>query len=127
MGRAIGAVAAGFVLWSVLWLGFSAGAQVGFPELIDPTQPLTHTGVLLAYIGASVLVSVASGYLCAAIRGGRAMDTVWVLSILLLVVGAIAEISYWRFTPIWYHLVFLALLIPATVLGGRLRVEGTAG
>jgi hypothetical protein len=29
-------------------------------------------------------------------------------------------------TPVWYHVVFLALLVPATVLGGRLFAHRAA-
>jgi hypothetical protein len=30
-------------------------------------------------------------------------------------------VSAWQLTPVWYHLVFLALLVPAVLYGGRLR------
>ena len=122
MGRAIGAVVAGYALWSVLWIGFSALLQALFPEVVDPTRPLTHTGPLLAYIGFSVVISIASGWLCAAIRRENAMKTVWVLAIILLVTGIGFEASYWFLMPVWYHLAFLALLVPATVWGGSLNV-----
>jgi hypothetical protein len=126
MGRAIGGVVGAFVLWTVLWLGFTAAAQAAFPEVVDPEQPLMHTGALLAYIAYSVVISVAAGYVCALIRGAGAMTTVWVFALIQLAVGIGFEVSYWTMTPVWYHLVFLALLVPATVAGGRLR-EGKAG
>ena len=121
MGRAIAAVVAGYALWSVLWIGFGATLQSLFPEVVDPTRPLTNTGVLLAYIGFSVVISIASGWLCAAIRKENAMKAVWILAVLLLATGIGFEASYWSLMPVWYHLVFLALLVPATVWGGSLR------
>jgi hypothetical protein len=121
MGRAIAAVVAGYALWSVLWIGFGATLQSLFPELIDPTQPLTHTGVLLAYIAFSVVISIGSGWLCAAVRKENAMKAVWTLAIILLATGIGFEASYWSLMPVWYHLVFLALLVPATVWGGSLK------
>ena len=37
------------------------------------------------------------------------------LTVLQLGIGIFAEVSYWELMPVWYHLVFLALLVPATV------------
>jgi hypothetical protein len=27
----------------------------------------------------------------------------------------------WPYVPLWYHVVFTALLVPMTILGGRLK------
>jgi hypothetical protein len=121
MGRAIGAVVVAFLLWTVLWLGFAVAMQVAFPDIIDPTRPLTHTGVLLGYVAYSAAISALTGYVCAAVRGAPAARTVWVYAVVLLVVGIGFEVSAWGLTPVWYHLIFLALLVPATVWGGTFR------
>ena len=123
MGRAVAAVIVAFLLWTLLWLGFTAGAQALFPDVIDPERPLTHTGALLAYVAYSVLISLAAGYVCAAVRGAAPMKTVWVFALIQLVVGIGFEASYWEMTPVWYHLVFLTLLVPATVAGGGIRAR----
>lgn len=125
MGRAIAAVVAGYALWSALWIGFGAVLQRLFPEVVDPTRPLTHTGALLAYVAFSVVISIASGWLCAAIRKENAMKAAWVLAVILLATGIGFEASYWSMMPVWYHLVFLALLVPATVWGGSLGAGPT--
>lgn len=124
MARAIVAVVAAFSLWTVLWLGLGAAAPAVVPDLVDPTQPLTHTGVLLVYLAWAAIISVAAGRLCAVIRRDDPMPAVWALAGLLLLVGIGVEAAYWSMMPVWYHLVFLALLVPATVLGGRLRARG---
>lgn len=121
MGRAIAAIVVAEVLWTVLWIGFTLGAQAAFPEVIDPEQPLTHAGALLVYVAYSVVISSLAGYVAAAVRGGNAMRTVWIFAWIQLAIGIGFEVSYWSMTPVWYHLVFLALLVPATVLGGRFR------
>lgn len=126
MGRALGGIVAGFLLWTVLWLGFASLMQAGFPDIIHPEQPLTHTGVLLGYVGYSVLISILAGFVCAAIRRESPMKTVWVFAFIQLLVGIGFETSYWDMTPVWYHLVFLALLVPATVWGGRLKAGRAA-
>ena len=121
MGRAIAGVVGGFLLWTVLWLGFSFVAQAALPGIIDPERPLTHTGVLLGYVAYGAIISVVAGYVCAAIRRDSPMKTVWIFASIQLVTGIGFEVSYWEMTPVWYHLVFLALIVPATVWGGRLR------
>lgn len=40
---------------------------------------------------------------------------------LQLTLGIVFEVSYWHLMPVWYHLVFLALVGPATLYGGVLR------
>jgi hypothetical protein len=121
VGRAIGAVVVAFLLWTVLWLGFAAAMRAALPDLIDPAGAVTHRGVLLGYITYSVVISALAGYVCAAVGGAPAKGTVRVFALVLLVVGIGVEVSAWALTPAWYHLVFLALLMPATMWGGRLR------
>ncbi|HUF75356.1 MAG TPA: hypothetical protein VMM35_03720 [Longimicrobiales bacterium] len=123
MGRSIGAVVAAFLLWTVLWLAFGAGAQVLMPELVAAGQPVTHTGVLLAYLVWSVLISALAGYVCAAVKRERPLKTVWIFALILLFVGIGVEASAWALTPVWYHLVFLTLLVPAAVWGGGVRTR----
>jgi hypothetical protein len=119
MKRGIAAVVTAAVLWTVLWLGFTSLARTLFPGTIDPLQPLTHSGALLSYLAWSVLINALCGYVCAWIRRDDPMKTVWVFAFIQLALGIGFEASYWHMTPVWYHLVFLALLVPTTVIGGR--------
>lgn len=124
-GRDVVAVLAGAVLWAVLWVGGSALAapMVG----VVAGQPITDTGVLLGYIGYSVLLSVLAGYTAAAVAGQHdPMRPVRWLAGVQLLLGIVFEVSAWSLTPVWYHLVFLVLLVPAVLLGGRLRAAGAA-
>ena len=127
MRRAIVAVVVAWVLWSILWVGMNTGAQTLLPELIDPSRRLDHAGVLSLYVVWSVVASVAAGYVCARIGKTFAMKAVWTLAIVQLLIGIAIEASIWEMVPVWYHLVFLALLVPATVWGGRLSVRRTDG
>ena len=36
-------------------------------------------------------------------------------------VGIAVEASVWSLLPAWYHIIFLVLLIPVTMAGGRLK------
>ncbi|HUF51451.1 MAG TPA: hypothetical protein VMN60_11485 [Longimicrobiales bacterium] len=83
---------------------------------------MSETAALLWYIAFSVVLSVAAGYVAAAAAGmGNAARAAGILAALQLVLGIGVEVSSWGLTPVWYHVVFLALLVPATVYGGRLR------
>jgi hypothetical protein len=44
-----------------------------------------------------------------------------VLGLSLLGSGAFVESAVWHLMPVWYHVVFLGMLIPATLLGRKLR------
>jgi hypothetical protein len=123
MGRAILAVLAGAAVWAVLWVGGTQAAQAAFPEILPVGQPLTHSGALVGYIGYSVLLSLLAGYVTAAVAHKNPMPAVWGLATLQLALGIGFEVSAWSLTPLWYHLVFLALIVPATVYGGLLRVR----
>lgn len=120
-GRRILAVLAGAVVWAVLWIGGTMLAQSLFPAQLNPTQPITHTGALLGLILYSVALSLLAGFVTAVVGKAQAVTAVWALAVLQLLLGIGFEASAWNLTPVWYHLVFLALIIPATVMGGRKR------
>jgi hypothetical protein len=123
IGRGVLAVLAGAIVWAVLWVSFTQGAQRALPEIIKPEQPITHTGTLLAFIAVSVALSILAGFVTAAAGGKQPMAALWALAALQLTLGIIAEASYWQLTPLWYHLVFLALIVPATVYGGVVQIR----
>lgn len=127
IGRAFLAILAGAVVWAVLWISFTQGAQRALPEILRPEQPITHAGALLAFIAVSAALSVLAGFVTAAAGGKQPMAAVWALAVLQLTLGIIAETSYWSLMPVWYHLVFLALIVPATVYGGALQLGRRTG
>jgi hypothetical protein len=122
-GRAIVAVLAGAAVWAALWIGGTQAAQAALPEILPRNQPVTHLGALLGLILYSVPLSMLAGYVTATVMRKDPMPVVRALAVLQLTLGIIAEVSAWDLTPVWYHLVFLALVVPATVYGGMLRVR----
>ena len=124
-GRAILAVLAGAVVWAVLWVGGTQAAHAAFPSALPPGQPMTSPTALMGLIVYSVALSVLAGYVTASVAAREPMPAVWALAILQLAIGVGVEASAWSLAPVWYHLVFLALLVPATIYGGRLRVRRT--
>ena len=122
-GRATAAVVAGAAVWAILWAGGTQASMAALPDILAPNQPITHTGILLGYIAYSVVLSLLAGYVTAAVAGVNPMPAVWSLAVLQLALGIFFEISYWSLMPAWYHLIFLALLVPATVYGGTIRAR----
>jgi hypothetical protein len=125
-------VIAGFVAWSILWVGSDQVLMVSAPtwygahqldlELARATQePFSADSTILLFnLFRGVIVTIMSGFLAAFIANEN-RRTPLILGVLLLLVGIGVEAMYWNQIPIWYHLVFLGMLIPVTILGGKLK------
>jgi hypothetical protein len=127
-------IIAGFVVWSFLWVGSHAlfgiispdwygKIDVEFMEAVTGGADYTvDSTILFISLIRSVIFSIIAGYLTAFIAKENVISTI-ILGILLLLVGILVQIGIWRYEPIWYHLSFLILLIPMTILGGKLKKD----
>jgi hypothetical protein len=131
MVRKILGVIAGFLLWSILWVGSDAifsmispdwgKTSADFREAVANKTPYTlGSAVLIALLVKSLLVSAISGFVTAVIARENVKSAL-VLGILLLLFGIFVQATHWNYMPLWYHIPFLLLLIPMTVLGGMLK------
>ena len=120
MKRAVLGVIVGYMLWTALWLGGNAVFFGAAAKVVRAGQPYTAAGPLAGVIVLSVVCSIAAGLAAAAIAKERAPAAVLVMAALLLVTGVAVQIGVWTLMPAWYHLTFLALIVPASVLGGRI-------
>lgn len=121
MVRSVMSVIAGFLLWTVLWLGSNSLITVITPSSFKEdgsTDSVLILGVILAL---SVIFSVLSGYVTAWIKRVRSNVPVWILGIILLAVGLLVQIQFWSLFPLWYSICFLLFLIPATLMGASFR------
>lgn len=123
MVRSVVSVLAGAATWSVLWISSNLGLQAAFPAIVRPEERLEHVPMLLTFIVLSVVFSVGAGYVTAAVARRNEVGHAFALGVLQLALGIGFEVSYWDLLPVWYHLVFLALLIPGNVYGGMLRLR----
>lgn len=117
MVRAIVSVIVGYALWTAGWL---AGNALLFPAATAAAgrgERVDGVGVLLGLLALSVGCSLAAGAAAGALA--RRTRPVLVLAVLLLLTGVGVQASVWARMPVWYHLPFLALLVPATLLGSR--------
>ena len=132
MVRIVLDVIAGFFAWMISWVGgekiLSAispegfGAhQRAFQEALENRGQFTaDTTMLVMHIVLGSIVSVMSGYLAARIAGENKRAPV-VLGFLLVAIGLLKVVMSWPYVPIWYHVIFTAILIPMTIVGGKLK------
>ena len=123
MGRGIGAVVAGFVVWTVLYLGGNALLAAAFPSSFNPDGSTDSAVMLVLILVLSVVYSVVSGWTTARVAQSKAFGSSVALGVLLLIVGIGVQMQYWEVMPLWYHLVFLGALVPAVLLGYRLAMK----
>ena len=130
MLRIVLGVIAGFVSWLMVWVGSEkilsaiwpafGVHQRAFEEAIKNGGQFTaNTTMLLTHIVIGSIVSVMAGSLAALIARGNPRAPL-VLGCLLLAVGLLKVVMSWPYVPIWYHVIFTALLIPMAIMGGKL-------
>ena len=123
MLRIILGVVAGFIVWSILWVGVDAGLRAVWISYDESVKAMTFSSsMLIVPLILSAIVSVVSGFVAALIAKENSKSPL-ILGIVLLIVGIFAQMGVWDKIPLWYHLAFWILLVPMTVLGGKLRAE----
>ena len=131
MLRMLLGVIVGFFAWLIVWVGgekilsviwpafgvhqaeFQAALTEGGEFTADPT-------ILLVHIILGSIVSAIAGYLAALIAGENKRSPL-ILGSLLLVMGLLKAAMSWPLVPVWYHLLFTAILLPMTIVGSKLR------
>lgn len=111
----------GYLVWTLLWLTGNQAIGLAYPEELeafDEGGSLTATGSLVSSLVLSVVCSFLGGFTAARLGRERAGGAAWTLALLLLLTGLAVQLSAWSRMPVWYHLAFLALLLPVTLLGG---------
>jgi hypothetical protein len=108
------------LLWGLLWTGTGGATRMLWSEHLDPASRLDHPGILSGFLVVSIVLSVAVGALAGRLGGPDARRTLAGLALLQLAIGIGVQTSAWHLLPLWYHLAFLAAIVPATLAGGGL-------
>ena len=130
MLRIILGVVGGFISWIILWVVSEkiisaiwpafGEHQRAFTEVIKNGGQFTaDTGALLTHIVLGSIVSVLAGALAALIAGENSRAPLFA-GCLLLAMGLMKAYMSWPYVPIWYHIIFTAMLLPLAILGGKL-------
>ena len=131
MLRIVLGIISGFISWMIAWVGSEKILSAIWPEgfgvhqrafeeaVKNGGQFTADTTMLLTHIVLGSIVSVMSGSLAALIAGENTRAPL-VLGLLLLAVGLLKAIMSWPYVPIWYHIIFTAILLPMAIMGGKL-------
>lgn len=115
------ALLSGYILWTALWFAGNAGLRAAGVLPGNATQPLEAPRPLLALLLLALACSLSGGYVAAAVSRSSSTLAIPVLGFLLFATGCVVQYKFWHLMPEWYHLCFLGLLIPATLLGAVVR------
>jgi sugar phosphate permease len=112
-----------FKMLSPGWYGVH---QAGLERAIfNKTEFTADSTILIIGLVRSIIASIIAGFLAAFVANGN-RNALLILSVLLLIVGILVQMSMGSQIPLWYNAIFLVLLIPMTILGGRLKTSASA-
>ena len=131
MLRMLLGVIVGFFAWLIVWVGGEKILSVIWPAfgvhqtafqaaLTEGGEFTADSTILLIHIILSSIVSAIAGYLAALIAGENKRAPL-ILGSLLLVMGLLKAAMSWPLVPVWYHLLFTAILLPMAIVGSKLR------
>lgn len=125
-------VIAGFVAWSIIWVGSDQALVMASPAwygahqdraylALANSESFTADNTIMAIrLVISIVATLMSGFLAAFIAGENRRAPL-VLGVILLLVGIAVQASAWNVMPVWFHVIFLALLLPMSIVGGKLK------
>ena len=131
MLRIVLGVIGGFFSWAIAWFGSEKILSAIWPEgfgvhqrafeeaVKNGGQYTADTTLLLTHVVLGSIVSVMAGSLAALIAGENTRAPL-VVGCLLLAMGVLKAVMSWRYAPIWYHVIFTAILLPMVISGGKL-------
>ena len=134
MVRIVLGVIAGFFAWAIVWVGSEKILSAMWPEgfgvhqlafeaaVTNGGQFTANSTLLLIHIVLGSIVSVMTGFLAAQIAGENKRAPL-VLGFLLMAFGLLKVVLSWPYVPIWYHVIFTAILLPMAIVGGRLIIN----
>ena len=118
MRRGIASVLVGLVAWFCVATMVNLALRVSWPDYAAAEKLMVFTlGMQVARLLTGALASLGAGFAAVVVAKGSATP-VRVLAVLLLLLFIPVHYALWDKFPVWYHVVFLASLIPVTLLGG---------
>jgi len=123
MRRGIASVLVGLVAWFCVATMVNLALRVSWPDYAAAEKLMVFTlGMQVARLLTGALASLGAGFAAVVVAKGSATP-VRVLAVLLLLLFIPVHYALWDKFPIWYHVVFLASLIPVTLLGGAWKTN----
>jgi len=130
MLRIVLGVIVGFIGWLIVWVGVEKGLsavwpafgvhQKAFEDAVKNGGSFSaETTMLLTHVVVGSIISVGAGALAALIAAENARAPL-IVGILLLLLGVMKAVMSWQYVPLWYHVIFTAILLPMAIVGGKL-------
>ena len=118
MMRNVASVFVGIVAWFCVATVVNFTLRMFWPDYAAVEKSMNFTlGMQVARLILGAFASLCAGFAAAVVARGSATP-VKALAVLLLLLFIPVHYALWDKFPIWYHVVFLASLIPVTLLGG---------
>lgn len=120
MIRAIGAMIAGAIAWeAVVLLATFIGRLVWPAYSLVEKQRAFALDMLFSRLAVGAFATLAFGAVVTWIgRGDK--KTIQIIIVLWLLYSVVDHYLVWDQFPVWYHLLYLAYIVPLALLGGRL-------
>jgi hypothetical protein len=126
MKRRIAAVVAGSFACGAIIFACVLAARAAWPAyaLAEPTRDYSLV-MLIVRLAVGVLATFAAGASATRVEQGAgqaALD----FGIIFLLISVVWHVQIWDQYPAWYHLFWLACIVPFSMLGGRLAKPSVA-
>ena len=120
MIRAIGAMIAGALAWeAVVLLATFAGRLVWPAYAVVEKQRAFALDMLLSRLAVGAIATIVFGAVVAWVARGDKRTIQFIIALGLLF-SVVDHYLVWDQFPVWYHLVYLAYLVPLAMLGSHL-------
>lgn len=130
MLRIVLSVIGGFISWIIVWFVSEKGIsaiwpafgvhQKAFEEAIKNGGQFTpDTTMLFAQLVLGLVASLLAGIIAAFASGENSRAPLFA-GILLLLMGVAKAVMSWQYVPVWYHVIFTAMLLPMAIIAGKL-------
>lgn len=122
MIRSIIAVVSGFVVIVIFALAADALLMRLVPSSFTDGGATRNSTLLIFALVYNFIFSAAGGYLTALIARRVELKHALALGALHFLLSLLSAVQFTETAPVWWHIAALALIIPAVVFGGYLRV-----
>ena len=125
MGKKVLGVVTGLVVWVSIVIVAGIVMRRSWPAYASVAAAMAFTlPMLIVRLSISALATLAAGFVSGIILP-RSMVARLMPGVILLIAFIPQHIMLWDKFPVWYHLTFLASLVPLTYVGGEIPARRT--
>jgi multisubunit Na+/H+ antiporter MnhB subunit len=119
--RSVLATGAGFFTTAILSLTGDYALRRLMPGSFAPDGGVQASEVFAVTLVYTALFGLIGGYVAARIAIRRPLLHAAILGGIMLAFAALSAALLWSTAPPWYHLATLAMVLPAALIGGKIR------